>query len=229
MNEQINEQLVLLQDELSRLKKVTDYIGDAKTNSSVIVQELEKVQQNYAQYTDELFTLYKQSISDFKDDVEAKIDNDVQRIEDIGNQINNTNQELVVETKNLLEQYEDVVDASDSVIATLNTIDFHAKLDDIHSKTEQLSKSYVDFRKAIEQKLNETQELIAEKNTQLKEGLEQLIVSEFRKCKDLIQEHTEQNFMWQEKQEKEMKSLKLYTLIICGLIILSMIMTFIVK
>jgi len=229
MNEQINEQLVLLQEQLSRLKNVTDYIDNAKTNSTVIIQELEQVQQNYAQYTDELFTLYKQSITDLKEDLDHKIENDVKRIEDIGNHINNTNQELVVETKNLLEQYEDVVDASDTLVDTLNTIDFHVKLDEISAKCNSLLTTNASTQQTISQKIDETQKLISEKNTSLKESIEQLITTEIKKCKELVQEQTEYNFVWQGKQENEIKTLKMYALIICGLMILNMIVMFIIK
>jgi len=48
LDQEINEQLGLLQKELSRLKTVTDYIDGAKENSISIITELEKVQQNYA-------------------------------------------------------------------------------------------------------------------------------------------------------------------------------------
>jgi len=229
MNEQVNEQLVLLQKELSRLKNVTDHIDNAKTNSSVIIQELEQIQQNYAQYTDELFTLYKQGITDLKEDINAKIENDIKRVEEIGDRINNTNQELIVETKNLLEHYEDVVDASDTLVDTLNTIDFHEKLDEISAKADKLIETGENSKGAIELKINETQKLITEENTRLKENIEQLVITEVKKCKELVQEHTEHNFVWQEKQEKEIKSLKLYALIICGLIILNIIITFITK
>ena len=66
LDQQINEQLGLLQKELSRLKTVTDYIDGAKENSISIIAELEKVQQNYAVYTDKIFNLYKQYVDDLK-------------------------------------------------------------------------------------------------------------------------------------------------------------------
>ena len=66
LDQQINEQLGLLQKELSRLKTVTDYIDGAKENSISIIAELKKVQQNYAVYTDKIFNLYKQYVDDLK-------------------------------------------------------------------------------------------------------------------------------------------------------------------
>ena len=40
MKEKINEQLALLQQELSRLKNVTDYIDNSKIKSESIINEL---------------------------------------------------------------------------------------------------------------------------------------------------------------------------------------------
>lgn len=224
MNEQINEQLVLLQDELSRLKKVTDYIDNAKTNATVIITELEQIQKNYAQYTDELYNLYKQGLSDLKKEIESQIANDVQRLEDTGNRIHQTNEEQLADTKTLLEQYTDVTEASHSLINTLKEIDFHQKLDAVASGTEQLLTSGNDFRLVIEQKIDETHLFVTEKSKELKSDIDTLIVSEFKKCKSLIQEHTEQNFEWQARQEKEINTLKMFTLIVGGLVILSMIL-----
>lgn len=224
MNEQINKQLVSLQDELSRLKKVTDYIDQAKTNSTVIVEELEQIQKNYALHTEDLYALYKQSISDLKEGVESKIENDVQRIEEVGSRIYQTSQEQVSETKTLLEQYEHVTEASASLIETLQAIDFHAKSEAILSNTEQLIDSDIKSKQTVEQKISETQTFVMEKSLELKENVEQLIAAEFKKCKSLIQEHIEHNFEWQAKQEKEMEKLKIFTLIVGGLVILSMIL-----
>lgn len=229
MNEQINEQIVLLQEELSRLKKVTDYIDNAKENATVIINELEHIQQNYAQYTNDLYDLYKQNITDLKEDVGSKIENNLLRIEEVGNRIYNVNQGLAIDSRNLLEQYEDVVDASDSLIEAINAVDFHTKLDDIFSKTEELIVSGITSRQSIELKINETQQLIAEKNQELKDDIEKLILTELKRSKELINEHAERNNEWQVKQEKEIKSIKVFSLIICGLVILSMIIMMTIK
>lgn len=77
LDQQINEQLGLLQKELSKLKTVTDYIDGAKENSISIIVELEKVQQNYAVYTDKIFNLYKQYVTDLKQNTEIQINDGV--------------------------------------------------------------------------------------------------------------------------------------------------------
>jgi hypothetical protein len=77
LDQQINEQLGLLQKELTKLKTVTDYIDGAKENSISIIVELEKVQQNYAVYTDKIFNLYKQYVTDLKQNTEIQINDGV--------------------------------------------------------------------------------------------------------------------------------------------------------
>jgi CII-binding regulator of phage lambda lysogenization HflD len=102
LDQQINEHLGLLQKELSRLKSATDYIDGAKENSTSIIAELEKVQQNYAAYTDKIFNLYKQYISDLKQNTQIQINDGVLKFETTGNQIDTTNKEKLLETNRLL-------------------------------------------------------------------------------------------------------------------------------
>lgn len=129
LDQQINEQLGLLQKELSRLKTVTDYIDGAKENSISIITELEKVQQNYAVYTDKIFNLYKQYVDDLKKNTEIQINDGVLKFETTGNKIDTTNKEKLVETKRLLEQYKKIVEATDSLVKTLEAVDFPTRLD----------------------------------------------------------------------------------------------------
>ncbi|MBZ4676609.1 MAG: hypothetical protein JG782_1229 [Anaerophaga sp.] len=128
IDQQINEQLGLLQKELSRLKTVTDYIDGAKEISINTIAELEKVQQNYAVYTDKIFNLYKQSVDDLKKNTEIQINDGVSKFEITGNKIDTTNREKLVEIKRLLEQYKNIVEATDSLVKTLKAVDFPARL-----------------------------------------------------------------------------------------------------
>ena len=119
LDQQINEQLGLLQKELERLKSVTDYIDSAKENSLSIVNELERVQQNYTTYTDKIFALYKQHALDIKQHAEVQINDGVLKFETTGNKIDNTNKEKLVEIKRLLEQYRKIVEATDNLVKSL--------------------------------------------------------------------------------------------------------------
>lgn len=142
LDQQINEQLGLLQQELSKLKSATDYIDGAKLNSTSIIVELENVQQNYAIYTDKIFNLYEQYVTDLKNNTEAAINSGVLKFETTGHKIDTTNNEKLVETKRLLEQYKKIVDATDSLVKTLNGIDFPERLSLMDNKLSAIQAAF---------------------------------------------------------------------------------------
>jgi len=139
LDEQINEQLGLLQKELSRLKTVTDYIDGAKENSKSIIVELEKVQKNYADYTDKIFSLYEKYATDLKQNTEIQINDGVLNFESTGNKIDSSNKEKLVEITRLLEQYKKIVEASDNLVKTLESVDFPTRLSTIDNNIKVLS------------------------------------------------------------------------------------------
>jgi hypothetical protein len=138
LDQEINEQLGLLQNELIRLKTVTDYLDNAKENSESIIIELEKVQVNYTNYTDKIFNLYKQYVSELKLNTENQINVGVTKFETTGDKIDKTNSEKLIETKRLLEQYKHVVEATDNLVKTLESVDFPKRLSDIDVKIVEI-------------------------------------------------------------------------------------------
>ena len=150
LDQQINEQLGLLQKELSKLKTVTDYIDGAKENSASIIVELEKVQQNYAFYTDKIFNLYKQYVTDLKQNTEIQINDGVLKFETTGNKIDTTNKEKLVETKRLLEQYKKIVEATDSLVKNLEFVDFPTRLFTIDTNIKVINSALNEAKQSIE-------------------------------------------------------------------------------
>lgn len=157
LDQEINEQLGLLQKELSRLKTVTDYIDGAKENSISIIAELEKVQQNYAVYTDKIFSLYKNYVDDLKKNTEIQINDGVLKFETTGNKIDTTNKEKLVETKRLLEQYKKIVEATDNLVNTLEAVDFPTRLSAIDKNIQAVNSVLNEAKQSIESKQNENQ------------------------------------------------------------------------
>jgi len=169
LDQQINEQLGLLQKELLRLKTVTDYIDGTKENSISIIAELEKVQQNYAIYTNNIFNLYKQYIDDLKKNTEIQINEGVLKIETTGNKIATKNNEKLVETKRLLEQYKKIAEATDNLVTTLEAVDFPTRLTTIDTNIQALNKVLNEAQQSIEKKQSDSQELLQQLNHQNKE------------------------------------------------------------
>lgn len=163
LDQQINEQLGLLQKELSRLKTVTDYIDGAKENSISIIAELEKVQLNYAVYTDKIFNLYKQYVDDLKKNTEIQINDGILKFETTGNKIEITNKEKLVETKRLLEQYKKIVEATDNLVNTLEAVDFPTKLSTIDKNIQAVNSALNEAKQSIENKQSENQTILLQR------------------------------------------------------------------
>ena len=160
LDQQINEQLGLLQKELTKLKTVTDYIDGAKENSISIIDELEKVQQNYALYTDKIFNLYKQYVTDLKQNTEIQINDGVLKFETTGNKIDTTNKEKLVETKRLLEQYKKIIEATDNLVKTLKSIDFPTRLSTIDTNIKEVNSALNEAKQSIEKNVIDNQAII---------------------------------------------------------------------
>ena len=156
LDQQINEQLGLLQKELTKLKTVTDYIDGAKENSISIIVELEKVQQNYAVYTDKIFNLYKQY-------TEIQINDGVLKFETTGNKIDTTNKEKLVETKRLLEQYKKIVEATDNLVKTLESVDFPTRLSTIDTNIKAVNSALNEAKQSIEKNATDNQAIIIQR------------------------------------------------------------------
>lgn len=150
LDQEINEQLGHLQNELKRLKTVTDYIDGAKENSISIITELEKVQQNYAVYTDKIFNLYKQYVTALKQNTEIQINDGVLKFETTGNKIDTTNKEKLVETKRLLEQYKTVVEATDCLVKTLESVDFPTRLSTTDTNIKAVNSGLNEAKQSLE-------------------------------------------------------------------------------
>lgn len=185
MKEQINEQLALLETELSRLKKVTDYIDDTNKTAQSVIIELKTVQDNYATYLDKIFNLYKSSVEQIKKETELQIKEGVIHFETTGSQIDQTNREKLVETKRLLENYKKTVEATDTLVKTLEAVDFPARLSTIDN-------NIISIKTAINENLN-------------------VIIQRF------------------DSQEKELKSLKIASFIILGLIAIATAVIILIK
>ena len=163
LDQQINEQLGLLQKELTKLKTVTDYIDGAKENSISIIVELEKVQQNYAVYTDKIFNLYKQYVTDLKQNTEIQINDGVLKFETTGNKIDTTNKEKLVETKRLLEQYKKIVEATDNLVKTLESVDFPTRLSTIDTNIKAVNSALNEAKQSIEKNATDNQAIIIQR------------------------------------------------------------------
>lgn len=168
LDQEINEQLGLLQNELIRLKTVTDYLDNAKENSESIIIELEKVQVNYTNYTEKIFNLYKQYVSELKLNTENQIYVGVTKFETTGDKIDKTNSEKLIETKRLLEQYKHVIEATDNLVKTLESVDFPKRLSDIDLKIAEIDAAINNLKTIANDNQNTILELLIKQKKESK-------------------------------------------------------------
>lgn len=119
LDQQINEHLGLLQNELVKLKNVTESIENAKDNSLNIINELENVQKNFnvlsalfSEYTDKLYNTYKENVNELKQSTE------------------------------FLEKYSGIVEVTDSLLKVLTEINFPERISNIE-ETQKLLLEYL--------------------------------------------------------------------------------------
>ncbi|WZL88263.1 hypothetical protein VS868_11720 [Salinimicrobium sp. 3283s] len=153
LDQEINAQLGLLEEELNKLKKVTDYLDGVKDNSVNIISELGNIQQNYTVYTDKIFKLYKQQITDLKASTETQINEGVYKFETTGNKIDTTNRQKLTETKRLLDQHKEISEATDGLVTKISQIDFPARLSKIDSMINNMDSNSSENHKMLMKKL----------------------------------------------------------------------------
>lgn len=143
MKEKINEQLALLQQELSRLKNVTDYIDNSKIKSESIINELGSIQKSYTQYTDKIFDLYELAIKQIKKDTDSYVKEGVGKLEAIGANIVKSNSEKLTNTKRFLEGYKTSVETSIDSVKKDTKAEIKKGVDQLKTASIQVEKSNI--------------------------------------------------------------------------------------
>lgn len=118
------------------------------------------------------------------------INTGVEKFTAVAIKIETSNDEKILAISELLENYKNVVEASNSLIETLTAIDFPTKLDALSSKSHLIIESITSAKQALEIKLTESQSLVIEKNNTAKE---QIIQSNDSKINSLSEKIVEAN------------------------------------
>lgn len=134
MNQMINEQLTLLERELSKLKKATDYIENSRKKSEEIVTELEKIQKNYSSYTDSLYNIYKESIENIKNESARFFNESVKNIISVSAKFDETSQNQSLELKNLIDTYKKAAEEVEKLIDDVRSLSISEKMDSIKAE-----------------------------------------------------------------------------------------------
>ncbi len=152
----------------------------------------------------------RNTILDVTTTSKESINQGVDKLGIISDKIESSNNDNIVSISNLLENYKSLVDASRTLIDTINAVDFPSKLEAISLKTQLLIESNINTKQAIELKLNESQNSIIEKTLSTKEQIVQnidtkiqSIALQINKSNDVVNKSINDKFLEQESQFKK--------------------------
>jgi hypothetical protein len=178
--------------------EITEGISDVQIK---YVEHLQGIKLDYESRLDDLkieLTLFlskyqnenKQTINKIASNSEEIIGKGIEKFVVISNKVEASNDEKIEAINNLLKNYKNVIESSNSLIETLNAIDFPTKLDALSSKSQLIIESINGAKQALEIKLNETENSVIDKTTTSKE---QIIQNNDSKINSLTEKIVESN------------------------------------
>jgi len=199
-----------LQKNLEELSSAKEQVDFFRGKSLEITDGISEVQRKYVEHLQSIKSDYQNRVNDLKieltsflsktedenfkaiqkviDKSEETIGKGIEKFETVAQKVESSNSEKIEAINNLLEHYKNVVEASNSLIETLNAIDFPTKLDALSSKSQLIIESITSAKQALEIKLNESQSSVIEKNNTAKEQIIQNSDNKFNSLSDRIVE-----------------------------------------
>jgi hypothetical protein len=182
-----------LQKNLEDLSSAKMQMEEFRSSSKRVVQGIGNVQEEFVKHITELEVDYEKRVNRLEESLasflasnreenkitiqkvasvsEMEISNGVGQFSLVASKIETSNDEKSLAIAKLLEHYKSVVEASHSLVDTLNTIDFHSKLDALSSRTQLIIESITNAKQALELKSNETKASINDYTTKVKEQI----------------------------------------------------------
>lgn len=204
----IHSILFELQKNLEDLSSAKTQMEEFRSSSKSVVQGIGNVQEKFVKHLTDLETDYKQRVNKLEESLtsflsankeenkytiqkvasvsEKEISKGVEQFSTVASKVETSNDEKILAITKLLENYKSVVEASRSLIDTLNAIDFPSKLDALSSKTQLIIESITNAKQALELKSNETQTSINDKTTTAKEQIIQNIDTKFQSLTEKV-------------------------------------------
>jgi hypothetical protein len=203
-----NSVLFELQKNLEDLSSAKIQMDEFRYTSTSVVKGIGNIQDNFVKLLTDLEADYKQRVNKLEESLttflstnneenkstiekvvsttEQTISKGVEQFGIVASKVETSNDEKISAVTKLLEHYKSVVEASRSLIDTLNAIDFPSKLDALSSKTQLIIESITNAKQALELKSNETQTSINDKTTLAKEQIIQNSDTKFHSLTELV-------------------------------------------
>jgi hypothetical protein len=230
-NNNTHSVLFELQKNLENLSSAKEQVDFFRDKSLEITNGISEVQLKYIEHLQSIKTDYQnrvkhlnieltsflsksedensKAIQQVVDKSEETIRKGIEKFETVVQKVESSNNQKIEAINILLENYRNVVVASNSLIETLTAIDFPTKLDALSSKSQLIIESITSAKQALEIKLNESQSSIIEKNNTAKEHIIQSNESKINSLSEKIVDTNNglkttlsNNFEEQSKQNK---------------------------
>ena len=169
-------------EDLSSAKEQVDFFRD---KSLEITDGISEVQRKYVEHLQSIKTDYQNRVNELKlelasflsktedenfkaiqkivDKSGETIGKGIEKFEIVAQKVESSNNEKIEAINSLLEHYKNLVEASNSLIDTLESIDFPTKLDVLSSKSQLIIESITSANQALEIKMIENKDLIINK------------------------------------------------------------------
>ena len=149
-NKDINATLFELQQNLENLSSVKDQVNFFQEKSHEITSGISEVQRKYVEHLQSVKSDYESRVNDLKNELtsflvktedvniqtiqkivaksEATIGEGIEKFETVSKKVESSNNEKIEAISGLLEQYKKIVEATDSLVKTLESVDFPHRL-----------------------------------------------------------------------------------------------------
>lgn len=220
-----------LQRNLEDLSSAKMQMEEFRSSTQSVVNGIGNVQEKFVKHLTDLEKDHKQRVNKLEESLSAflatnkeehknaiqkvaavsekEISSGVVHFRTVANKVETSNDEKILAITNLLEHYKNVVDASQSLIDALTTIDFPSKLDALTSKSQLIIESITNAKQALELKSNETQSSINDKTTSAKDQIILITDTKFQSLseqvnnsKDILSKTISDKFSEQSVQSK---------------------------
>ena len=149
-NNDINATLFELQQNLENLSSVKDQVNFFQEKSHEITSGISEVQRKYVEHLQSVKSDYESRVNDLKNELtsflvktedvniqtiqkivaksEATIGEGIEKFKTVSKKVESSNNEKIEAISGLLEQYKKIVEATDSLVKTLESVDFPHRL-----------------------------------------------------------------------------------------------------
>lgn len=160
MEEKIKKELIELEEELLKFKKLSEQINDVKNFSKETIESVGDMQKKVNQHLEMVVNYYEKYLLQTKTIFE----------EDVGELINSNN-EIITDQKSILEQTRNIIENNIELIKKMEKIDFPSRLDKIDVSVSSINQGNLNILMKLENMEKSIKEDLLKKNKKIFEKL----------------------------------------------------------